>query len=1184
MSPWIPILASLGYVAVLFAIAHYGDARARSHGRAGSRPLIYALSLAVYCSSWTFFGNVGRAASSGWDFLPIYLGPILALVVLAPVLRKMIRVSKQQNITSIADFIASRYGKTQGLAALVTGVAVVVILPYIALQLKGVSLAYDTLTGGAANGPATGGDPPPPWRDTALYVALTMAAFSMLFGTRHVDNSESHQGIIYAMAFESVVKLTAFLAVGAFVTWGLFGGVGDLLGRAWRDPRFAAMYGGASPITSSFVTTTLLAMGAIFCLPRQFHVAVVENTDVGDLRTARWLFPLYLAAFGLFVMPIAAAGLLIFPDGGVNADRFVLALPLSADTHGLALLAFLGGVSAATSMVIMASVALATMVCNDMIMPVLLRRGGPGRDGDVSALLLAIRRGVILAILALAYLYYRYFGSFATLAAIGLLSFAGIMQFLPALIGGLYLRGLARRGVLAGIVAGFGVWTYTLLLPDLAAAGWIAETLVREGPGGIDWLRPQALFGLTLGDPLTHGVFWSLCANIGVLAAVSLNGGRSLVERMQATAFVDLDNPRHTAQALPALHTAANVGDMQVLLQRFLGLQQAQAALADYARRHEVTLHAGTPAEPHLIRFCERLLAGVVGSASARLVLVSALRHKDLAIEDVVDVLDRTAEAVHFNRTLLHAALDNISQGVSVVDDQLRLVAWNKRYLALFDYPEGLVCVGRPVAELIRYNAGRGECGPGDVEEHVRKRLDFMQRGRPHVFQRVRRDGTVLEMHGNPMPGGGFVTTFSDITEHKRTEAALREINETLEQRVAERTRALSRANAELRRENRDRARAESEARRARDEAERANLSKTRFLAAAGHDLLQPLNAARLFASALIEGRSGDPRALAGNIERSLQSAEELLSSLLDISKLDAGAWEVEIADFGLDAMLDGLAAEFGVLAAERGLDLRTVTCRAAVRSDRHLLRRILQNFLANSVRYTDHGRILLGCRRRGDSVEIQVWDTGPGIPGDQLQAIFEEFHQIDRPRGNSRGLGLGLAIAERMARLLDHPIDVRSEPGRGTCFSLRVPRGRHPAAAPAAGDWAPPDALAGLRLLCIDDDAGVRDGLQALLTGWGCRVDVAAGRAALPADPPDAVIVDYHLRGEGNGLALLDELRERWGDELRGIVITADRDPALRRHARTHGHPLLHKPVKPAALRAALTRILRDGPRAAAV
>lgn len=1172
MSPWLLIGAALAYTGVLFALAFYGDKRARKYGRAGSRPVVYALSLAVYCTSWTFFGTVERAAASGWDFLPIYLGPILAFTLCTPVLRKLIRVSKQHNITSVADFIASRYGKAQGLAATVSIMAVIVVLPYIALQLKGVALAFDTLVVGPAN--RIDDAIQPHWfADFPLYLAITMAGFAMLFGTRTVNANESHQGIIYAIAFESLVKLSAFFAVGLFVCFRLFDGFGDLLSQASANAHFQELFA-HPPNSASFFTITLMATAAMLCLPRQFHVTVVENTDVNDLRTARWLFPLYLAAFSLFVIPIAAAGLLQFPTGTIDPDRFMLALPLAADANGLALFAFIGGFSAATSMVIVATVALSTMVCNDIVMPTLMRLQWLGIDQrrDLSGWLLGVRRGVILALFLGAYGYYRWFGGFATLTTIGLLSFAGVLQFLPAIAGGLYSKGISRRGVLAGLTAGFATWGYTLVLPNLTTIGVLPVSLLQHGPLGIGWLNPQALFGWPMGDAISHGVVWSLLINIGVTTLVSVLSSRSLIERGQANAFVDID-PDRTLGHLPAVPVSATVVDLQMLLARFLGVAQAQQLLVEYAERENLTMLTTKTADARLVDYCERVLAGAIGGSSARLMLESTLRRKELAIEDVVQIIDRSAQAVQFNRSLLQAALDHLSQGVSVVDSNLRLVAWNGRYLSLFDYPEGLIRVGTPVADLIRFNAELGRCGPGGVEMHVQKRLTHMRAGRPHVFLRTHRDDTVLEIHGNPMPGGGFVSTFNDITEFKHTEQALREANETLERRVGERTAALTRANASLRRENRERAHAEAVARLAKGQAEQANLSKTRFLAAASHDLLQPLNAARLFASALQQADNSGPQEVARNIEQSLQAAEALLAPLLDISKLDAGAWDVKLSDFSVHDLLAALTTEFTVLAADRGLALRSVDCQAVVRSDRHLLRRILLNFLANAVRYTPTGKVLLGCRRDGDGIRIEVWDTGPGIPADELGNIFEEFHRLHKqdPAGK-RGLGLGLSIAERMAKILDHPLQVRSRPGHGTVFSVRVPRGSHTALKVVTPPVRLPRGdLTGVCVLCIDDNPQILAGLDVLLRGWSCTVRTAAGRSELPAAPPDIVLADFHLHGEADGLTLLQALRARWGTELPCILITADRSIEVRRAALAAGYSLLLKPVKAAALRAVI-------------
>ncbi len=475
-SGWLLVTVSLLYIAVLFAIAWRGDRHARKHGASRRRPIIYILALAIYCTSWSFYGAVGQAATAGWSFASIYVGPILTFLLFWPVLAKMIRVAKRQNITSIADFIASRYGKTQSLAAFASLVALIGTLPYIALQLKAVATSFAVLTD------ATDITHTPLFADTAFYVALVMAAFAILFGTRHTDATEHHEGLIHAVAFESLVKLLAFLLLGAYVTWGMFNGLGDLMSRADSQLELQRQLADQN-FGQSFWAQTLLAMLAVFCLPRQFHVAVVENTHPDDAAKARWLFPLYLIAFAFFILPIAAAGLALFPDGSVEPDTFVLALPMAAGNDWLTLLTYIGGFSAATGMVIVATVAVSIMISNEIVIPLLFRlRWLDTRPRDYGRLVLQARRITIVFILALAYGFYHLIGEFSSLAAIGMLSFAAAAQFAPALLGGLYWKRGNRLGVIVGMNAGFLIWAYSLLMPAMIQGGVLPAHWLAGGP------------------------------------------------------------------------------------------------------------------------------------------------------------------------------------------------------------------------------------------------------------------------------------------------------------------------------------------------------------------------------------------------------------------------------------------------------------------------------------------------------------------------------------------------------------------------------------------------------------------------------------------------------------------------------------------------------------------------------
>jgi Na+/proline symporter/signal transduction histidine kinase/ActR/RegA family two-component response regulator len=1163
ISAWILLLVSVLYVGGLFALAYYGDRKPLYASREWLRPIVYSLALAVYCSSWTFYGAVGTAARSGLSYLPIYLGPILLFVLGFGLFRRLVLIAKERKVTSIADFIGARFGKSHTLGALVTVIAVIAVVPYLALQLKAVAMGFDVLTGTIAVHGSV-----PLLADNALYVALMLAVFAILFGTRGIDATEHHQGMMLAIAAESLIKLLAFISVGIYALMHSDGF------EAFTEPlRDVATH----ELPSGFLAQTVLAFAAIFCLPRQFQVGVVECENPADLRRARWMFPLYLGIICVLVLPIVHAGAQAARGTGVVADAYVLWLPMAHGDHLLAVFAYIGGFSAATGMVIVASVALATMVSNDLIMPALLRIRAlhlEKRD-DLSGIVLGVRRVTIVLLAMFAFGYYRATTHNQNLATIGLLSFAAVAQFAPAIVGGLYWRSASRSGVMTGLIAGFAVWVYTLLLPSLVQAGWMSSQWMQDGPFGLTWLSPQALFYLRGWDPLTHGAFWSLLANIGCLVFVSLRFRPSIDERLRAAAFI---NP---AAARPAAVSEwrgrVSVADLRTVAERIVGEKNASRAFDEFMQISGKPLPPDAAADRALLQHTERLLSAAVGAASARRMLTSALRGTGLDLSEAVAMLDETSQELRFNRELLAVTFENMMQGICVVDADLRIVAWNRRYLDLFDYPEGFVYVGRPVADLVLHNAARGLLGKGNGDAHMRKRLDHLRRGRPHVYVRWRPDGRVIETRGDSLPGGGYLTTFTDITAYKRAEQALIESNETLEQRVDQRTRELSEALV-----------AQEQAKR---QAEAANQSKTRFLAAASHDLLQPLNAARLFTSALRHQPDLDTEAenLVERIDTSFKAAEDLLDALLEASRLDAGKYQADVSAVAISEVIEPLKHQFAVQAASRGLELSFFESRAWVRTDPQLLRRILQNFLSNALRYTRNGTVLLGVRHlRDDWLRIEVRDSGPGIAPEQQPRIFDEFRRGSQvsPWGE-KGLGLGLSICERMARLLGHRLSVRSQLGHGCVFAVDLPRAQIPAVLPTKGAERikAVGITDGLHALCLDNDASILDGMSALLARWGVSCDLAAttdeALAAVARRRPDLILADYHLDGGEDGLSALAALRAACQPPPPSALVTADNSTELTAQARELGYALLRKPAKPAALRALIAQLGRKPPEA---
>ncbi len=1163
---WVVIAVALVYIGLLFLVASYGDRIRRFGGEGRTRLLIYPLSLAIYCTSWTFFGSVGSASRTGYEFLTIYIGPVLMVGLFSPLIVRIVRLAKAQNITSIADFIAARYGKHQAVAATVALIAIIGTVPYIALQLKAVSASLETILAQIRLGDAA---PQPVFGDIALFAAAAMAIFAVLFGTRHIDATEHQDGLMLAIATESLVKLFAFLAVGIFVTFWMFGGPGALLEAASAHPRTAAIFTRSPPL-DTFLATTLLSFIAIVMLPRQFHVAVVENHSETEIKRAAWLFPLYLVLINLFVIPIALAGLITFPSGAVDSDMFVLALPLQAGSSILTIAAFVGGLSAATAMVIVESVALSIMVSNDIVMPLVLQRREAliSRRENVGSLLLIVRRLAIFGIVALAYMYYRSAGE-AQLAAIGLLSFAAIAQLAPAFFGGLLWRQGTAAGAIAGMSAGILVWGYTLLLPSFADIGFVGGHILTDGPWGIALLRPQHLLGLDMA-PLVHGIVWSLSINILAYVGVSLRRAPSPIERLQANLFV----PSELAPMAPSFRlwrSSVTVQELSQTVARYLGEERTRIAFESFAAANRISLEPNDEADVRLVRYAEHILASAIGAASSRLVLSLLLRKRTLSTKSALKLLDDANAAIQYNREILQTALDHVRQGIAVFDKELQLICWNRQFGDILDLPPSLMRVGIGLADIMRFNAKRSEVPAHLVDQFVHDQLAHYVSGSEPFRERFAEPDLAIEVRANRMPDGGIVTTFTDITASVEAAEALERANESLERRVHERTEELTKLNAALAR--------------AKGEADAANISKTKFVAAASHDILQPLNAARLYVTSLIERQRGtDDRPLIDNIDASLEAVEEIFGALLDISRLDTGVLRPEFASFRIDELLRQIAVEFAPIAVSKRLKLTYVPSSLVVRSDRRLLRRLIQNLISNAIKYTPQGRVLVGCRRRGDHLRIDVYDTGLGIPEEKQRDIFVEFHRLDQGARIARGLGLGLSIVERVARVLGATVELQSAPGQGSHFAVSVPLSSAvPIELPARDDArVDPGQLAGTMALCIDNEPAVLDGMETLLRGWGCDVitapDLPAALAMIAAGPamPNGLLVDYHL-DRGNGIEAITALRRVCG-ELPAILITADRSPAVREEARRQNIVVLHKPLKPAALRALLAqwRVLR--------
>jgi len=1111
------LITALAYLLVLFLIASRGEKKRVE----GPRPWRYTLALGVHCTTWAFYGTVTQAAHYGWAFAPTYVGAIIVFLFAHALLMRTLNIVREHNLTSIADLMGARYARSHGISAFVAIIALVALVPYIALQLRAVTASFSAVTGVDATRI--------PWfNDVSAGVAVAMVGFSILFGARRLSLAEKHSGLMDVVAFESVVKLLAFAVVGFFSCYVLFDGVGDLFIQAAQASVTKEILAGKPGGGYVFLVHMLLGALSMFVLPRQFHVNFVENTHPEELKTARWGFPLYLFAINFFILPIALAGGLLVPEFRAQ-DTFMLALPVLAERPDISLIAFIGGLSAAISMVIMATLALSIMISNDVITPFWLKARAH-KDAALALTphrVLTIRRLTMVIIIALAYLYHLATQNGVPLVSNGLIAMALLAQLAPGLIGGIVWRRGHRWGVIAGLSAGTVLWVYGLLLPSFRAGSDLT---------------------LLMNDiQMSHWIMVALFVNTLLYVMVSWGLPRTQKEQAAAGRFIQSQSDQGAGY-----RQEVTWGRLRTVLARFI--EPGDANRLDQRLGIAVGAAPSDGVVPHsILTRIEREMAGAIGGAASRLVIDALAKQSQVSVDEVVNWASEASELYRFNRELLQASVENIPQGISVIDSELRLVAWNRRYLEIFSYPEGFIQAGMPVVEILRYNAERGLFGrPSfDIEEEVEKRLNYLRSGSSYRYQRSQTDGKVIELQGSPMPDGGFVTTYTDVTPLVEAQQELQRINSELEARVQERTQQLSQA---------------------KQAAEQAHSSKSRFFAAASHDLMQPFNAATLFCEMLEKRSTGESLQLARQIQRSLENAEELLTMLLEMTKLDSGTLRPEIREVPLQEVIQPLIDSFQVLAKEKGLTLRVHPVSAVVKTDRKLLRRVLQNLISNAIRYTYQGRVVLGARRRGDGIELMVCDTGRGIPAEQQSAIFDEFHQLEQQEQNP-GLGLGLAIVERMCRLLETPLSLQSEVGKGTCFSVMLPVtgwqkqavSVMPALSTEAGAL-----LRGKRVLVVDNDQAVRTALASLLRDWGAEVTAGhnLAEALSLVNAPDLMLIDYHLDEGRVGVEVIEAIRDKFERAIPAIVNTADPNESVREEVVRARALFLPKPVKQAALK----------------
>ncbi len=966
------------YLTLLLFLAYYADKKEKIGKSIVNNPYIYSLSLAVYCTSWTFYGSVGKAATSGLSFLPVYLGPTLIAALWVILLKRIVRIAKINGITTISDFISSRYGKSLFLNALVTMIAVAGIAPYIGLQIKAIISTFEIISGKTTAGITVG-----------LFVTLFLGMFAIIFGARRLDFSERHSGLVFAIAFESIIKLLAFIIVGLFVTYGLFDGFGDILSRIRESGYSGLLYLGAGTDTpySEWFAILFLSMMAIMFLPRQFHMAVVENYDEAHITKAAWLFPLYLFMINVFVIPIAFGGLLL---GGAEkeADYFVLTLPLHGGAKYLSLLAFIGGFSAATSMVIVESLALSTMVMNSIFMPPLIRFR---EDPRFPIIILNIKRLVILGVVLSGYLFTHLIGEYYSLVDMGLKSFEAVTLFAPAFLLGLYWKGGNKKGAIAGLIAGFAILSYTLIMPALIRAGILHNEGIIARLITSEIFDPNNLFGIKGLGKWGHPLFWSMLFNLGLYVGISLLTKRSKEEEIQSLLFVE------SYEKVKGLGSSGSYtyNDVEDILAQYLGRQQARDVIEDFLSRKKKKKEDLTPKNLSELRGeAEKVLSGAIGWSMASIIFKDKFVLTEKEREEISESVKQIAQSLTLSRHELAEAnrelsylkefteniIESTPVGIITIDSLLKVKYWNKGMEAM----AGIEKSSASETSILTLLPWMPEdfIKPNEQRDIICQTPDYKSF---KIFTSPFKD-----------PSGGYVVIIEDITGQQRLER------------------------------------------------ERKNI-----LSMFAHDMKNPVMIAGGFLSRL---RSSKGSALSEMQQEylnvttdELKKLEELVHDFLEFSRFEAKTCTPVIILFDLDISLSKLIDTEKIEADKKNIallcDKEPEQASFFVNADSAMITRVFTNLVDNAIRYTNPGgRITIRLCERKDDILVQVIDTGAGIPENHIPYIFDAFYRVSR---DTSGSGLGLSIAKTIVEAHGGRIWVASTPGEGSTFNFTLPKHR---------------------------------------------------------------------------------------------------------------------------------------------
>ncbi len=969
-------LIVLCYLLLLFGLAYYAEKKERAGRSLVNNPYIYSLSLAVYCTSWTFYGSVGKAATSGLSFITTYIGPTLMAVLWPVILTRVIRLAKNHRITTISDFISSRYGKSLFLSGLVTFVTVAGITPYLGLQIKAIISTFSIISGETKTSAFAG-----------LVFTGMLGIFAIIFGARRLDSSERHGGLVFAIAFESIIKLVAFIFVGIFVTYSLFDGLGDILKRTEETEHSILLYLGKGTGTdySEWFALTFLSMMAIMLLPRQFQMTVVENYSESHIKTAAWLFPLYLFLINIFVVPIALGGLLQGGDPG-GADYFVLTIPLGHGNRYLSLLAFLGGFSAATSMVIVESLALSTMVMNSFIMPAVIRFHETKGFADI---VLNIKRLVILTTVFLGYLFAISIGEFYSLVDIGLKSFEAVTLFAPAFFLGLYWKRATKAGAVAGLIGGFLVWFYTLIVPAMLKAGLVEPAGFIGRLVSSESFNPQALFGIEGLGKWGHSLLWSMIVNLLLFTGVSAFTKQSRDEEIQALVFVE-SYEKAGELGYAGYYTIESIEN---ILERYIGREGAERAIEEFLleknkKRHELNQKDLMELRNH----AEKVLSGAIGPSIATIIFENKHILTESERAELSESIRNITENLRLSRQELTRALDELSYlkefseniiesaplGIITIDNAFYVRYWNKQM-------EILTGINRKDA----------------INRHLTSLIPWLE---PSAINIAVESEKIIESPSHQIfrinispfkdPSGGHVIIFEDITEKKKMEEQLLQTSKL------------------------------------------ASIGK--LTAGISHEIGNPLASISSLVQELLTEEKPDQRFLGESlrtINNHIERIARIVRSLSDFARISSSEKKTSNLEEILNRTLNLVKYDKRFKNIKLNIDIKDLP-ELLLNPDQ--IQQVFLNLFLNSLdAMPEGGAIDISIKKKDDYVEIIFSDTGAGIEGSIIDRIFDPFFTT-KPSG--KGTGLGLSICYGIIKDHNGSITVKSKKGEGTTFIIKLP------------------------------------------------------------------------------------------------------------------------------------------------